>query len=215
MAFDPDDLDGIRQSNEQAIPKDRIRKKERTPDPDQYTDAQHPMRKVEDHIGGHSFIVDSTPGHRVIERRHGSGTFEQWSEDGTQIKVIVGNAHDHMKEGYVLTIDHNGDILIKGHARVSVEGGAHIEVKGDVDLITTGNMTQLVSGDYNLHVGGNWYTTVGKDEGKTVRGNKNLNVIKNLNTVVNGYANTKVEGKIDTKSGGTNTTKAPLIDLNP
>lgn len=174
MSFDPNDLNAIQTSNEQAIPKERIRKPERTPDPDQFANPRFPMRKVEEHIGGHSFIVDSTPGHRIVERRHGSGTFEQWSEDGMQIKVIVGNSHEHVKEGYTLTVDQNGDILIKGHARVSIEGGAHVEVKGDCDLVVTGNMSHTVIGDYNVEVVGNYNVHATGEINTTADNNQNI-----------------------------------------
>lgn len=172
--IDPNDLRQIEDSNEQAIQQDRTRKRERTPNPEDNENPRFPMRKVEDHVGGHSFIVDSTPGYRIVERRHGAGTFEQWAEDGTEIKVVVGNVHNHMKEGYTLTVDQNGDILIKGHARVSIEGGAHVEVKGDCDLVVTGDMSHTVVGNYNVEVIGDYNLHATGEINTTADNNQNI-----------------------------------------
>lgn len=208
MSFDPDDLDAIRDTNKQAIPKDRVRKEERTPDPNKMANPRFPMRKVEEHIGGHSIIMDSTPGHRIMERRHGSGTFEQWSEDGMQIKVIVGNVYDHMKEGYTLTVDQNGDILIKGHARVSVEGGAHIEVKGDCDLVVTGNMSHTVVGNYSLEVIGDYNVHATGEINTTSDKTHNMGANNNINVVAK-------TGEINSTAKANHTIKGKNIHLNP
>lgn len=215
MSLDPNDLQAIAQANKQAISKKRNRERERTPDANKYNQGKYPMRNVQEYVGGHRVTFDSTPGHRVMERYHGSGTYEQWSEDGTETKVVVGNVQQHMKEGYTLTIDQNGDIRIEGHARVIIGGGAHIEIKGDVNLTTTGNMTQTVGGDYKQVVLGNMITSVAGTMSTISQGDQLAKTGANYTTDVK--ANYKMEsgGTSDMKSGGNMTKKAPRIDLNP
>ena len=165
------------------------------------------MRNVQEFPGGHRITFDSTPEHRIIERFHGSGTFEQWSEDGTETKVVVGNVHEHIKEGYTLTIDQNGDIKIEGHARVVVGGGVHVEIKGDSTLYCQGDWTHYVGGNYNLVVTGNLNMSSGGDH--------NVATAKNRNVGIRGNDTNNIDGTSDEKSGGKMTKIAPKIDLNP
>ena len=181
----------IAESNTLAIKKTRTRSRTRTPDASKNNNAKYPMRSVQEFIGGHRQVFDSTPGSRVVGTAHGSGTFQQWSEDGTEIKVVVGNKHEHLKEGYTLTIGQNGDIKIEGHARVSVGGGAHIEVRGDVSIVSTGSITQFAAKDYNIVAGGK------------------------INLLARKSLNLSTDGTHTVKSGGSLTMKAPKIDLNP
>lgn len=153
-SVDPDNVEGLKSSVAAAAPRERTRARERTPNAALNNSGKYPLRTVQEYIGGHRTVFDSTPGARIVEMAHGSGTFQQWSEDGTEIKVIVGNAHQHMKEGYTLTINQNGDIKIDGHCRVSVGGGVHIEAKGDVSLISSGNITTFTPKNYNVVAGG-------------------------------------------------------------
>lgn len=222
MAIDPNDLEAIKQSNKQALTKQRNRETERTPDANKYSKGKYPMRNVQEYVGGHRITVDSTPGYRIMERFHGSGTFEQWSEDGTETKVVVGNVQQHMKEGYSLTIDQNGDIRIEGHARVSIGGGAHVEIKGDATIYCQGDWTQYVNGNYNLTVTGHLSMSSSGNHNVATEGNRNVDIAGNDTNRVDGSKDTKISGsnktetggKTDEISGGNMTKKAPKIDLN-
>jgi hypothetical protein len=169
MTIDPNNIDAIKNSNQEAIPKERNRDRERTPDQNKNRKGKYPMVHSQEFPGGHKITFDSTPGHRAIEIVHGSGTTWQIAEDGKSTKVTVGNTHEHHKEGVTITIDQNGDFKINGHARISVTGGAHIEVAGDLNLVTTGdmnhyvggNLNTVVSGDHNMHVSGQLNQTAG------------------------------------------------------
>ena len=222
MAIDPNDLEAIKQSNKQALTKQRNRETERTPDANKYSKGKYPMRNVQEYVGGHRITVDSTPGYRIMERFHGSGTFEQWSEDGTETKVVVGNVQQHMKEGYSLTIDQNGDIRIEGHARVSIGGGAHVEIKGDATIYCQGDWTQYVNGNYNLTVTGHLSMSSSGNHNVATEGDRNVDIAGNDTNRVDGSKDTKISGsnktetggKTDEISGGNMTKKAPKIDLN-
>lgn len=169
MNIDPNDLESIKNSNDQAVPKDRNRDRNRTPDMDANRNGKYPMVNSQEYVGGHKVTIDSTPGHRTMEWVHGSGTMWQIAEDGKTTKITVGNSHEHFKEGVTITVDQNYDIKIAGHMRISVDGGAHIEVKGDTALVTTGDMTTfvggnhnvVVQGDHNIHVSGQMNVTAG------------------------------------------------------
>jgi len=233
------DLEALAKANEDAISKPRSISEYRTPNAAEKNNGLYPLRNSTEYVGGHRQVFDSTPGARIVETMHGSGTFEQWSEDGTEIKVIVGNKHEETKGGYTLTVGQNGDIFITGHCRVTVGGGVHIEVAGDVSLSSTGTITQYASKDINLVAGGkinilgnkslNLTTDgthtvrVGKDHKSTVHGNSDNKVDGNLSARVDGNSTTRtignesavIGGTKDVSSGGTMTFKAPKIDLNP
>jgi hypothetical protein len=225
------DLEALAKSNADAITKPRSRSTSRTPNAAENNNGLYPLRNSTEFVGGHRQVFDSTPGARVVETMHGSGTFQQWSEDGTEIRVVVGNKHEHLKEGYTLTVGQNGDIKITGHCRVTVGGGAHIEVAGDVSLVSTGTITQYAAKDINLVAGGkinilgnkslNLTTDgthtvrVGKDHKSTVHGSSAYTVDGNATTRTTGNESAVIGGTKDVSSGGTMTFIAPKIDLNP
>lgn len=190
MSIDPNNLESIKESNHQAIPKERTRNRERTPDPKKNRNGKYPMVHSQEFVGGHKLTFDSTPGHRAVEIVHGSGTYWQIAEDGQSTKVTVGNSHEHYKEGVTISIDQNGDIKIGGHARISISGGAHIEVKGDTNLVTMGDMNHFVGGNLNT----------------VVSGDHNMHVSGSLNQTSG--------GKFTMQSSGNMSQKAPKIDLN-
>lgn len=213
--FNPNDLKSIASAVTEAFSKERSRPRERTPNPEQYNKGKYPMRNVQEYPGGHRITFDSTPGYRVMERIHGSGTLETWSEDGSETKIVVGNVQQHIKEGYTLTIDQNGDIRIEGHARVCVGGGVHVEIKGDSTLYCDGNWTQYVGGNYNLIVTGSLNMSSGGDHNVATAKNRNAKIKGNDTNEVKGFKTTEISGKSDEKSGGNMTKIAPKIDLNP
>lgn len=207
MAINPNDLENIKIANETSLEKERVRDLVRTPNTDENRNGKYPMVFSQEFIGGHKITFDSTPGYRVLELAHGSGTHWQIAEDGKETKIIVGNSHQHYKEGVTITIDECGDILISGHSRISIGGGCHVEVKGDVDLITGGDFNHYVGGNYNLVVMGQYNIQTQKDtsftSGKGFFYNARENYIM------------KVTGTATFESGGNMTQKAPRIDLNP
>lgn len=208
-------IEEIIASNEKALKEERTRKGERLPNADDNVNPVYPLRSTQEYPGGHRQVFDSTPGHRIVETTHGSGTFQQWSEDGTEIKVVVGQKYESLKQGYTLTIGQNGDIVIQGHCRVAIEGGAHIEVKGDIDLITTGNMTQLVSGNYKLAVGGNYEVSVDGNINQTSGEKTKHKSGGRFDTESGGAMKHKSHATMDLQSDGNMTERAPRIDLNP
>lgn len=215
MGVDPNDLDSIKQSNEQAIPKGRDRQDERFTDVEQFNKAKYPLRKVTEHVGGHTVTVDSTPGYRIVETAHGSGTHQTWTEDGAEYKMVVGNQHQYVKEGYTLTVDQNGDIRIEGHARLIIGGGAHIEVDGDVSLVATGSMSQHINGNYKTVVLGNMVTSVAGTMSMISQGDQLTKTGANFTTNAAGNYKMNSGGTSTMESGGGMTKKAPKIDLNP
>ena len=207
--------EAIIESVAQAVTKPRIRSTSRTPDASKNNNGIYPMRNVMEYIGGHRQVFDSTPGSRVVETAHGSGTFQQWSEDGTEIRVVVGNKHEHLKEGYTLTVGQNGDIKIEGHCRVSVGGGAHIEVTGDVSLVSTGSITHYAAKDYNIVAGGKVNILANKSLNLTTDGTHAVRVGKDHKSTVHGKSDYIVDGDMTNKTAGNMTLTAQKIDLNP
>jgi len=234
-----DDLESLVKSTEDAIKLARTVFSGRTPDAGENNKGQYPLRNVMEYIGGHRQVFDSTPGARIVEQAHGSGTFQQWSEDGSEIRVVVSNKYEHLKAGYTLTVNQNGDIKIDGHCRVSVGGGAHVEVAGDVSLVSTGTITQYAAKDINLVAGGkinilgnkslNLTTDgthtvrVGKDHKSTVHGNSDNKVDGNSTTrttgnesaIIGGTKDISVAGATSITSSAAMTLKGKTIDLNP
>lgn len=227
--INPDDIEGLKSAVATAAPKERTRARERTPNAALNNAGKYPLRTVQEYIGGHRTVIDNTPGARIVETAHGSGTFQQWSEDGTEIKVIVGNAHHHMKEGYTLTVNQNGDIKIDGHCRVSVGGGVHLEVKGDVSLISSGKITAFTPKDYNIVAGGkvnilgrggvnistdsSFKLRAAADQTYKIGGNTIEEIGGNVNSKIGGDANENVGGGKLSKAG-TMKFEAGRIDLN-
>jgi len=188
------DLVALAKANEDAIPKPRSRATSRTPNAADNNNGLYPLRNSTEYVGGHRQVFDSTPGARVVETMHGSGTFQQWSEDGTEIKVVVGNKHEHLKEGYTLTVGQNGDIKITGHCRVTVGGGAHIEVAGDVSLVSTGTITHYAAKDYNIVAGGKVNILGNKSLNLTTDGTHTVRVGKDHKSTVHGKSDYTVDG---------------------
>lgn len=233
--INPDDLEGLKASTTTAVSKERNRARERTPNAALNNSGKYPLRTVQEYIGGHRTVFDNTPGARIVETAHGSGTFQQWSEDGTEIKVIVGNAHHHMKEGYTLTINQNGDIKIDGHCRVSVGGGVHLEVKGDVSLISAGKITAFTPKDYNIVAGGkvnilgrggvnistdsnmkfraekDHTTKVGKNSITEIGVNSSLKIGENSTTTIGTNATTEIGGASTEDVAGSKLSKASTM----
>jgi hypothetical protein len=218
-----DDLESLVKSTEDAIKLARTVFSGRTPDAGDNNKGQYPLRNVMEYIGGHRQVFDSTPGARVVEQAHGSGTFQQWAEDGSEIRVVVSNKYEHLKAGYTLTVNQNGDIKIDGHCRVSVGGGAHVEVAGDVSLVSTGTITQYAAKDINLVAGGkinilgnkslNLTTDgthtvrVGKDHKSTVHGKSDYIVDGNHTSAIQGNSDNLVKGNIGLRVDGNATTR--------
>ena len=210
MGVQADDTESIIESNKQAVKKERIRHNSRTPDASKNNKGIYPLRSVQEYIGGHRVVFDSTPGARVVETAHGSGTFQQWAEDGGEIKVVVGNAHHHMKEGYTLTVNQQGDIKIDGHCRVSVGGGVHLEVRGDVSVVTTGTITHYTSRNYNIVAGGKVNivgragVSISSDNSIKVRAEKDhiMKIGQNAIAEIGEYSLTQVQGPHDTYAKG-------------
>ena len=190
MTIDPNNLQAIKQSNDQAIPKGRVRDPQRTPDSNKKRAGKYPMVNSQEFVGGHKLTFDSTPGARTVEIYHGSGTYVQISEDGMTTKVCVGNSHDHFKEGVTITVDQNEDKKINGHSRISITGGSHIEIAGDANLVVAGDMNHFVGGNYNAVVSGDF------------------------NMQVSGSVNQTAGGDNTNKAGGNMKMKAAKIDLN-
>lgn len=225
-----DDIDSIKKSNEDAIKLTRTVYSGRTPDAAKNNNGQYPLRNVTEYIGGHRQVFDSTPGARIIENAHGSGTFQQWAEDGSEIRVVVSNKYEHIKAGYTLTVNQNGDIKIDGHCRVSVGGGAHVEVAGDVSIVSTGTITQYAAKDINLVAGGkinilgnkslnlttdgSHTVRVGKDHKSTVHGKSDNIVDGNHTSEIKGNRSAKVTGSEGVTSTGVMTLKGSTINLN-
>jgi len=217
------DFEAMAKANMDAIKKPRNRAANRTPDASKNNNGIYPLRNSTEHIGGHRQVFDSTPGHRIVETMHGSGTFEQWSEDGSEIRVIVSNKYEHVKEGYTLTVNQNGDIKIDGHCRVSIGGGAHVEVTGDVSLVSTGSITHYAAKDYNIVAGGkvnilgnkslNLTTDgthtvrVGKDHRSTIHGKSDYIVDGNHTSSIQGNSDNLVKGNIGLRVDGNATTR--------
>jgi hypothetical protein len=215
------DLEALAKSNADAISKPRTRATSRTPNAANNNNGLYPLRSSTEFVGGHRQVFDSTPGARVVETMHGSGTFQQWSEDGTEIKVVVGNKHEHLKEGYTLTVGQNGDIKITGHCRVTVGGGAHIEVAGDVSLVSTGTITHYAAKDYNIVAGGkvnilgnkslNLTTDgthtvrVGKDHKSTVHGKSDYIIDGNHTSAIKGNSDNSIKGNMTSATSGNET----------
>jgi hypothetical protein len=222
MTVNPDDTENLKRSVSEAITKDRDRQRTRTPDAALNNAGKYPLRTVQEYIGGHRTVFDNTPGSRVVEFAHGAGTFQQWSEDGAEIKVVVGNAHHHMKEGYTMTINQNGDIKIDGHCRVSVGGGVHIEARGDVSLVTTGNFTAFAAKDYKVVAGGK-VSILGRggvnlstDNAFKVRAgtDQSYKIGGNSTEEIGGNSTETVGGDLKSNAVGTMKFTATSIDLN-
>jgi hypothetical protein len=218
MAVNPDNLDELKNSVADAIKKERNRPRSRTPNAAENNNGKYPLRSVQEYIGGHRTIFDNTPGARIVETAHGAGTFQQWSEDGSEIKVVVGNAHQHIKEGYTLTVNQNGDIKIDGHCRVSVGGGVHVEVRGDVSLVSTGKITAFTAKDYNIVAGGkvnilgrggvnistdsSFKVKAAADQSYKIGGNSFEEIKGNSDTKISGNADSSIDGDLKEKIGG-------------
>lgn len=188
------DFEAMAKANQDAIAKDRSRASSRTPNAAENNNGLYPLRNSTEFVGGHRQVFDSTPGARVVETMHGSGTFQQWSEDGTEIRVVVGNKHEHLKEGYTLTVEQNGDIKITGHCRVSVGGGVHIEVAGDVSMVSTGTITQYASKDINLVAGGKVNILGARSLNLTTDGTHTVRVGKDHKSTIHGKSDNIIDG---------------------
>jgi len=160
--------------------------------------AKYPWNQAWVSRSGHIHEIDDTPGKERLRVAHKSGTYWEVSSDGKKVEYVVGHAHQYMKGGLTLTIDHNGDIKASGHMRMLVGGGAHIEVAGDANITSGGNLQAVVMGDMKAAVSGDMDL---KSHGTT-----------NINS--NGDTNIATAGATNIVSGGDVTMNAPNVVVN-
>jgi len=115
---------------------------------------------------GHVLEFDDTPTHRRIHLSHASGSYMEYSNDGTLVNSIISDKYDIVNSNLfaftggneVQTID--GSLKVKvnksdttgNHYDIEVGQGANLNImvrQGDLNMNIKGNVNQFIDGDMN------------------------------------------------------------------
>ena len=126
----------------------------------------YPLNHVFETETGHILEFDDTVGHSRINIFHNSGTYMEFSNNGTRVNHTTGdefntalNRNTFIKDNEVLTV--NGSLKIIANADgkagqnfdIQVDNNADLNIqidKGNCNLNVKGNVNVLADGDYNV-----------------------------------------------------------------
>jgi hypothetical protein len=103
---------------------------------------------------------DATPGNNRYHRFHKSGTFIEISENGDELRKVIG-------EDFLIDMS-NKKVLIKGDYLVTVEGNKEEYIHGNLSQKIDGNLIQDVGKACTRTVGTDNSETIGASHSKTV-----------------------------------------------
>lgn len=141
-------------------------------------DAKYPYNRVTVTESGHEIHLDDTPGKRRIRISHAEGSYQEISNDGRVVEVVVAGKHEYVKGGLTTTVDKNIDQKVGGSYRQNVSGDTHTEIKGQQTLAVGSHQKNLIGGD----------------QVTAAKGDVVLGATGGVHITAAGGANTKIEG---------------------
>lgn len=148
------------------------------------TKPVYPYNHVKEYGAGHLFEVDETVERERICRTHKSGTYDEYTADGSRTLMVKGDDYKvifkdekvYIKGNCNLTIDADCNTYIKGDYNLEVEKDFNVRVGGSLKRKIQGNKLTEVGGDQNTNISENEIFKAAKDEDKTILGERLLKV---------------------------------------
>ena len=104
---------------------------------------EYPWNQVTTTLGGHEIFHNSTPGEECTRIQHPSGTYEENTKDGHQVKLVVNQKNDLVSNGFSHTVEGTTDALHVGGIRKSIpKSGKHEENAANESRAVKGNIVK-------------------------------------------------------------------------
>jgi len=127
----------------------------------------YPFNKVFASETGHVLEFDDTESYRRVQLSHASGSYMEYSNDGTYVSHIVSDKYDVVNSNSYIQVDgsevHSIDGSLKIFANKGLTSGAHYDIEvgagasinimvreGDMNMHIKGNVNQSLDGDFNV-----------------------------------------------------------------
>ena len=127
----------------------------------------YPFNKVFASETGHVLEFDDTENQRRIQLSHASGSYLEYSNDGTLVSHIVSDKYDVVNgDSYMYIVGnevHSTDGSLKVFANKGLTSGSHYDIEvgaganinimvrdGDMNMHIKGNVNQFMDGDFNV-----------------------------------------------------------------
>jgi hypothetical protein len=116
----------------------------------------YPKNHVYNTETGHIVEFDDTTAYKRIHIGHASGSYAEWSNDGTYVSHVVSDMFN--------VIQNNSHTLVEGSSVETIDGSLKLKVNKsdtsgnnyDIEIGENANMNIMVrSGSFNLHINGN------------------------------------------------------------
>ena len=118
-------------------------------------ESEYPKEIVHQFAGGQKVVIGTQIGRQTLQVYNADGSSVVFYPDGSIVQMCVGKNVQYTKGGITLTIDENGDIVLKGHTSIKTQGGGHIEFSGDGGIILGGNTAIVGLGNLGITAKGN------------------------------------------------------------
>lgn len=123
--------------------------------PESDANWEYPWNQVIQTLGGHEIFLNSTPDEECTRIQHPSGTYEENTKDGHQVKLVANQKNSLVSNGASDTIEGALDRMVVGGMRGVNLGGLQTEIAK--------HMSQAIYGQF-LNVAKNMITTYTEDE---------------------------------------------------
>lgn len=124
------------------------------------------LLKVFEFPDGTVISINTKKGEENCRIYHSSGSYHEFTSDGTSVNFSSNNGVTYGKGGMSVTFDNNTDAKAAGHMRISFDHDAHVEFKKNASLVVGGKTSIASLGELKIAAQGNMY--LGTAKGKVV-----------------------------------------------
>lgn len=104
---------------------------------------EYPWNQVTQTLGGHEIHYNSTPNEESTRMVHPSGSYEENTKDGHQVKLVVNQKNSLVSQGASETIEGALDKLVAGGMRNVNLGGLQTEIAKHMSQAIHGQLLQV------------------------------------------------------------------------
>lgn len=127
---------------------------------------EYGLMKVFEFPDGTVISINTKKGEENCRIYHSSGSYHEFTSDGTSVNFSSNNGVTYGKGGMSVTFDNNSDSKAAGHMRVSFDHDAHVEFKKNASIVVGGKTSIASLGELKIAAQGNMY--LGTAKGKVV-----------------------------------------------
>lgn len=124
------------------------------------------LLKVFEFPDGTVISLNTKKGEENLRVYHSSGSYHEFTSDGTSVNFSSNNGITYGKGGMSVTFDNSSDSKAAGHMRVSFDHDAHVEFKKNASIVIGGKGSIASLGELKVAAQGNMY--LGTAKGKVV-----------------------------------------------